>query len=100
MDAVISFSLSGRNYVLVDFRTSKLRGVLKIKHKNISQLICILATELKDIVMQQYKMAGNRGLFDDAMNYERLSEIGNPLERILEVIDFEIFRELLETILR
>jgi IS5 family transposase len=46
--------------------------------------------------MQQYKMTGNRGLFDDSMNYERLSEIGNPLERILEVVEFEIFRELLE----
>ena len=53
--------------------------------------------QLKDIVMQQYKMTGNRGLFDDEMNYERLSEIGNPLERILEVVDFEIFRGLLET---
>ena len=31
------------------------------------------------------------------MNYDRLSEIGNPLESILEVIDFELFRELLET---
>ena len=47
--------------------------------------------------MQQYKMTGTRGLFDDEMNYERLSEIGNPLERILEVVDFGIFRELLET---
>ena len=47
--------------------------------------------------MQHYKMSGTRGLFDDEMNYERLSEIENPLERILEVVDFEIFRELLET---
>jgi IS5 family transposase len=46
--------------------------------------------------MQQYKVAGNRGLFDEAMNYERLSEIGNPLERILAVIEFEGFRGLLE----
>ena len=42
-------------------------------------------------------MAGTRGLFDDEMNYDRLSEIGNPLERILDVVDFEIFGELLET---
>ena len=47
--------------------------------------------------MQQYKMTGNRGLFDDEMNYERLSEIGNPLERILDVVDFEMFRNRLET---
>ena len=47
--------------------------------------------------MQYYKITGTRGLFDDEMNYERLSEIGNLLERILEVVDIEIFRELLET---
>lgn len=49
------------------------------------------------MVMQQYKMTVTRGLFDDEMNYESLSEIVNPLEKILEVVDFEIFGELLET---
>jgi len=46
--------------------------------------------------MQQYKTKGNRGFFDEEMNYERLSEIGNPLARILKVIDFEMFRIFLE----
>ena len=46
--------------------------------------------------MQQYKTTGNKGLFDEEMNYELLSKIGNPLDRISEVIDFEMFRELLE----
>jgi IS5 family transposase len=47
-------------------------------------------------MMQQYKTKGNRGFFDEEMNYVRLSEIGIPLERILEVIDFEMFRIFLE----
>ena len=46
--------------------------------------------------MQQYKTKGNRGFFDDEMNHERLSQIGNPLERILKVIDFEMFRIFFE----
>lgn len=35
--------------------------------------------------MQQYKMTGNRGLFDEQENYEKLSTIGNPL-RIFKLI--------------
>ena len=46
--------------------------------------------------MQQYKPQGNRGLFDEEMNYELLSKMGNPLERISDIIDFGIFRSLLE----
>ena len=32
--------------------------------------------------MQQYKTTGTRGLFDDEMNYGRLSEISNLLEKM------------------
>jgi len=46
---------------------------------------------------QVYKKTGNRGLFDEQETQERLSKIGNPLEMISEVIDFEIFREKLES---
>jgi len=46
---------------------------------------------------QKYKPTGNRGLFDEQDTYEKLSEIGNPLERISKVMDFEMFREILET---
>ncbi|NQY09015.1 MAG: hypothetical protein HRT71_05790 [Flavobacteriales bacterium] len=43
-----------------------------------------------------YKTQGNKGLFDEEFSKERLSTIGNPLESISKVIDFEIFRESLE----
>ena len=43
-----------------------------------------------------YKTRGNKGLFDEEFTKERLSTIGNPLESISKVIDFEIFRESLE----
>ena len=46
---------------------------------------------------QIYKKTGNKGLFDDEEIYQKLLEIGNPLERISNVIDFELFRELLES---
>lgn len=46
--------------------------------------------------MKKYKTTGNKGLFDEQENYEKLSVIGNPLEMIQDVIDFEIFREILE----
>ena len=43
-----------------------------------------------------YKGKGTKGLFDGQFRKERLSEIGNPLESISKVIDFEMFRPLLE----
>lgn len=43
-----------------------------------------------------YKTHGKKGLFDEEFTKERLSSMGNPLEAIINVIDFEIFRELLE----
>ena len=46
---------------------------------------------------QKYKKTGNKGLFDEQETYQKLSDIGNPLEKISKVIDFEIFRDLLET---
>ena len=44
-----------------------------------------------------YKITGNRGLFDDQETIQKLSKIGNPLERIGQVIDFEMFRPNLES---
>ena len=46
---------------------------------------------------QDYKANGKIGLFDEQLTIERLSAIGNPLEKISNVIDFEIFRNTLET---
>jgi len=45
---------------------------------------------------QKYKNSGNRGLFDEQETYQKLSSIGNPLEKIDKVIDFEYFRNILE----
>jgi len=45
---------------------------------------------------QNYKIQGEKGLFDEQFTIERLSEIGNPLEKISKVIDFELFRDLIE----
>ena len=46
--------------------------------------------------MQKYKETGNKTLFDEDNRYERLSQIGNPLEKLSTVIDFEMFRKDLE----
>ena len=40
-----------------------------------------------------YKTRGNKGLFDEEFTKERLSAMGNPLEAISKVLDFEMFRE-------
>ena len=45
---------------------------------------------------QIYKTTGTRSLFDKQFSAEKLAEIGNPLEMISNVIDFEMFRILLE----
>ena len=44
-----------------------------------------------------YKSKGKKGLFDEEFTKERLSLIGNPLESVSKVIDFELFRESLES---
>jgi len=49
------------------------------------------------MLTQEYKMTGKKGLFDDQFTIERLSAIGNPLEKIGNVIDFESFRKTLES---
>lgn len=46
--------------------------------------------------MNTYKNTGKRGLFDEQESIEKLSVIGNPLDRISNVVDFEVFRNSLE----
>ncbi len=46
---------------------------------------------------QKYKTTGSISLFDEQKTYQKLSAIGNPLEKICNVVDFEMFRETLET---
>ena len=43
-----------------------------------------------------YKTRGIKGLFDIQNTIEHLSNIGNPLERLSQTVDFEIFRSILE----
>ena len=43
-----------------------------------------------------YKPQGKKGLFDEEFTRKRLSSIGNPLEAISKVIDFEMFCPSLE----
>jgi IS5 family transposase len=44
----------------------------------------------------QYKSQGKRSLFAEEFIVEKLSSLGNPLEVISKVIDFEMFRPTLE----
>jgi transposase len=44
-------------------------------------------------------MAGQPGLFDVEERYAALSAAGDPLERLSAVVDFEIFRPVLEAAL-
>jgi transposase len=44
-----------------------------------------------------YKTQGKKGLFDEEFTKERLSVIGNPLDKISKALDFEMFRESLES---
>ncbi len=45
---------------------------------------------------QIYKTQGKKGFFDEEFAVERMTAIGNPLEAIDKVIDFEMFRPTLE----
>jgi len=49
------------------------------------------------IFNNKYKRQGKIGLFDNQEASERLSKMGNPLEKINAVIDFEFFRTSLES---
>lgn len=44
-----------------------------------------------------YKSQGKKGLFDEHFSTNHLSNMGNPLESISNVIDFELFRSVLES---
>lgn len=57
----------------------------------------MLQNQDKNMNKQIYKSTGKKSLFDEHFSIEKLSEIGNPLDKISNVIDFEIFRDLLES---
>lgn len=43
-----------------------------------------------------YKVQGKIGLFDNQFVKQQLKDMGNPLEAVSKVVDFEMFRSLLE----
>jgi IS5 family transposase len=53
----------------------------------------------KNITMAnlKFKQAGRISLFDKDESSEKLSKLGNPLEKLHKVIDFEMFRSILES---
>lgn len=46
--------------------------------------------------MQKYKKIGEKGLFGEYFRLEKLSKHGDPLERLNQVIDWQIFTPILE----
>ncbi len=45
--------------------------------------------------MRRYKTTGNTTLFDAEEKERKLTEMGDPLERLSQVVDFEMFRSQL-----
>lgn len=53
--------------------------------------------EQKSVMKKRsYKSKGKLGLFDKDEAVELMTELGNPLEKLSKVIDFEMFRTILE----
>ncbi len=48
------------------------------------------------MVSQKYKTTGSISLFDEQETYQKLSAKGNPLEKIYNAFDFDMFRDTLE----
>ena len=46
--------------------------------------------------LQRYRRNRNRSMFEDEERNEKLSNLGNPLKTLEELIDFEMFRPVLE----
>jgi transposase, IS5 family len=46
--------------------------------------------------LQKYKITGKKGIFDKQNHIKHLSAMGNPLEALISVVDFEMFRKILE----
>jgi hypothetical protein len=48
------------------------------------------------MISNTYRRMGNIRLFDREDTADKLRKIGNPLEKLSPVIDFEMFRPILE----
>ena len=49
------------------------------------------------VILKQFKRHRDYGFFDQDIRLSRLSQLGDPLEKLNNGIDFEIFRIILET---
>ncbi len=49
------------------------------------------------MIAKVYKIQGKKGLFDEQFNVDRLTELGNPLAKVSNIINFESFRNELES---
>ena len=58
--------------------------------------ICQKFEEKTDTYKRAYRKLGNQGLFDSEDRASKLTSLGNPLGRLAETVDFEMFRETLE----
>lgn len=47
--------------------------------------------------MKKFKRHRDYGFFDQDIRLTKLSELGDPLEKLNNHIDFELFRDLLES---
>jgi len=62
----------------------------------INNLIYIFETKNLDIQMKTFKRHKDYGFFDQDVRLTKLTKLGDPLQKLDENIDFEVFRELLE----
>ena len=77
----------------VPSRTLFLRASLKTKT---AVLVCFFELKELDLEMKQFKRHRDYGFFDQDIRLSKLSQLGDPLQRLNRGIDFEIFRSLLE----
>ena len=48
------------------------------------------------VILKQFKKHRDYGFFDQDIRLSKLSQLGDPLEKLNNGIDFEIFRTILE----
>lgn len=47
--------------------------------------------------MKKFKHYRDYGFFDQDLRLSKLTQLGDPLEKLSKIVDFEVFRDILET---